>query len=134
MEKINKKQNKIKIKKYLPHNFLAEKSILSSLLVNSETIDLILQHLTIEIFYFKNHQELYRAIIFLYKKKIQIDIITLTSFLQDNGLLEKIGGLKMLIDLINQIPNILYLEEYILKNFSSQKEICFAKPLMAATH
>ena len=113
MEKINKKPNKIKIKKYLPHNFLAEKSILSSLLTNSGTIELILQHLTIEIFYFKNHQELYRAIIFLHQKKTQIDILTLTSFLQDNGLLEKIGGLKMLIDLINQIPNILYLEEYI---------------------
>jgi replicative DNA helicase len=113
MEKINKKHNKIKIKKYLPHNFLVEKSILSSLLTNSETIELILHHLTIEIFYFKNHQELYRAIIFLHQKKIQIDILTLTSFLQDNGLLEKIGGLKILIDLINQIPNILYLEEYI---------------------
>ena len=87
MEKINKKHNKIKIKKYLPHNFLVEKSILSSLLTNSETIELILQHLTIEIFYFKNHQELYRAIIFLHQKKTQIDILTLTSFLQDNGYL-----------------------------------------------
>ena len=68
MEKINKKPNKIKIKKYLPHNFLAEKSILSNLLINRETIELILQHLTIETFYFRNHQELYRAIIFLHQK------------------------------------------------------------------
>lgn len=113
MKKIPKKHNQIRIKKYLPHNFLAEKSILSSLLINSETVELILQHLTVETFYFKNHQELYRSIIFLYQKKIPIDIFTLTSFLQDNGLLEKIGGLKILIDLVNQIPNILYLEEYI---------------------
>ena len=62
MEKINKKQNKIKIKKYLPHNFLAEKSILSSLLTNSGTIELILQHLTIEIFYFKNQQCQYQSL------------------------------------------------------------------------
>jgi replicative DNA helicase len=113
MKKIPKKHNQIRIKKYLPHNFLAEKSILSSLLINNETVELILQHLTVETFYFKNHQELYRSIIFLYQKKIPIDIFTLTSFLQDNGLLEKIGGLKILIDLVNQIPNILYLEEYI---------------------
>jgi replicative DNA helicase len=113
MKKIPKKHNQIRIKKYLPHNFLAEKSILSSLLINSETVELILQHLTVETFYFKNHQELYRSIIYLYQKKIPIDIFTLTSFLQDNGLLEKIGGLKILIDLVNQIPNILYLEEYI---------------------
>jgi replicative DNA helicase len=82
-------------------------------LINEQTIELILQHLTIETFYFRNHQELYRAIIFLYEKKIPIDLITLTSFLQDNGLLEKIGGLKILIELVNQIPNMLYLEEYI---------------------
>jgi replicative DNA helicase len=113
MKKENKKREQIRIKKYLPHNFLAEKSILSNLLINEQTIELILQHLTIETFYFRNHQELYRAIIFLYEKKIPIDLITLTSFLQDNGLLEKIGGLKILIELVNQIPNMLYLEEYI---------------------
>jgi replicative DNA helicase len=28
-------------------------------------------------------------------------------------LLEKIGGIKVLIDLISQIPNLVYLEEYI---------------------
>jgi replicative DNA helicase len=113
MEKVNKKYSQTKIKKYLPHNFLAEKSILSSLLINNETAELILQHLSVETFYFKNHQELYRAIIFLYQKKIPIDILTLTSFLQDNGLLEKIGGLKIVINLVNQIPNVVYLEEYI---------------------
>ena len=30
----------------------------------------------------------------MYRKKIPIDIITLNTFLQDNGLLEKIGGNK----------------------------------------
>jgi replicative DNA helicase len=113
MEKRNKKRRQVCIKKYLPHNFLAEKSILSNLLINRQTIELILQHLTIETFYFRNHQELYRAIIFLYQKNFSIDLVTLTSFLQDNGLLEKIGGLKILIELINQIPNMLYIEEYI---------------------
>ena len=113
MEKVNKKPGLLRIKKYLPHNFLAEKVILSSLLINPEAVELILHHLTVEAFYFKNHQELYKAILFLYQKKIPIDIVTLTSFLQDNGLLEKIGGLKILTELVNQIPNVIYLEDYI---------------------
>ena len=33
--------------------------------------------------------------------------------MQDNGLLEKIGGIKVLIELINQVPNLVYLEEYV---------------------
>ena len=113
MEQFNQNNGQILIKRYLPHNFLAEKIILNCLLINSEAIELTIRTLSVEAFYFKNHQEIYKAIIFMYKKKVSIDIFTLTTFLQDNGLLEKIGGIKVLIELINQIPNLVYLEEYI---------------------
>lgn len=113
MSEFNKKTGQLQIERYLPHNFLAEKIVLSSLLINSEAIEFTIQHLTVETFYFKNHQELYKAILILYEKNKLIDIVTLTTFLQDNGLLEKIGGLKILTELINQIPNLVYLEEYI---------------------
>jgi len=113
MQKFTKQNEPIVIKNYLPHNFLAEKMILSSLLISSEAIDITLRTITIETFYFKNHQEIFKAIIFMYKNKIPIDILTLTTFLQDNGLLKKIGGIKVLIELINQIPNLVYLEEYL---------------------
>jgi replicative DNA helicase len=108
---MNKEQ--ILIERYLPHNFLAEKMILSCLFVNFEAIELTINSIPIEAFYFKNHQEIYRTIIFMYKNKLSIDILSLTTFLQENGLLQKIGGIKVLLELINQIPNLIYLEEYI---------------------
>jgi len=80
MSEFNKKTGQLQVEKYLPHNFLAEKIVLSSLLVNSETIEFTIQHLTVETFYFKNHQELYKAILVLYDKNKLIDIITLTTF------------------------------------------------------
>jgi replicative DNA helicase len=113
MQQFTKQNKPIVIKNYLPHNFLAEKMILSCLLISSEAIDITLRTISIETFYFKNHQEIFKAIIFMYKNKIPIDILTLTTFLQDNGLLKKIGGIKVLIELINQIPNLVYLEEYL---------------------
>lgn len=113
MENFNVNTEQILINKYLPHNFLAEKMILSCLLINSEAIEITVQTLTIDAFYFKNHQEIYKTIIFMYKNQIPIDILTLTTYLQDNGLLSKIGGVKVLMELINQIPNLLYLEDYI---------------------
>ena len=109
--RINKRQ--ILIEKNLPHNFLAEKMILNCLLINFEAIELTIEALPIKAFYFKNHQEIYTAIIFMYKNKLSIDILTLTTFLQENGLLQKIGGVKVLVELINQIPNLIYLEEYL---------------------
>jgi replicative DNA helicase len=98
---------------YLPHNFLAEKMILSCLLINSEITEMTFQMLPIEAFYFKNHQEIYKAILLMHRNKIHIDIVTLVNFLQENGLLNKIGGIQILIELITQIPNLIYFEEYI---------------------
>ena len=49
----------------------------------------------------------------MYTYKLSIDIITLNTFLQDNGQLEKIGGTNFLIDLLNHTPNLIYLEQYI---------------------
>jgi replicative DNA helicase len=113
MEQLNLNNEQILIDKYLPHNFLAEKMILSCLLINYEAIEITVQTLPIDAFYFKNHQEIYKAIIFMHQKQILVDALTLTTFLQDNGLLKNIGGIKVLIELITQIPNLLYLEEYI---------------------
>jgi replicative DNA helicase len=103
----------ILIQKHLPHNFLAEKMILNCLLISSESVELTLQILPIEAFYFKNHQEIYKTISFMYKNKLPIDILTVITFLQDNGLIQRIGGIQVLIELISQVPNLVYLDEYI---------------------
>lgn len=113
MQSSKKINEQIFVNKHLPHNFLAEKMILNCLLISTESIELTIQALSVDAFYFKNHQEIYQAIIFMYNNKLPIDILTLITFLQDNGILEKIGGIKVLIELISQVPNLVYLEEYI---------------------
>ena len=113
MRSSKKIDEQIIVQNHLPHNFLAEKMILNCLLINTESIEFTIKTLSIEAFYFKNHQEIYKAIIFMYKNQLPIDILTLVTFLQDNGLLEKIGGIKVLIELINQVPNLVYFEEYV---------------------
>lgn len=110
----SKSNNKhISVNQYLPHNFLAEKMVLSSLLVNPKAIEVTNQMISEDVFYFKNHQELYRTISSMTKNNLAIDVFTVLTFLQETGTLEKIGGVKVLIDLLNQIPNLDYLEEYL---------------------
>ena len=110
---MNKKDKPISIDTYLPHNFLAEKIILSTLLISTNAIEITLKRIPVEAFYFKNHQEIYKSIIFLHQSKNSVDILTLMSFLKDQGLLEEIGGMEVLTGLINQVPNLVYFEEYI---------------------
>ena len=107
------KLNQDKNKEYLPYNLLAEKIVLNNLLINSEAIEITLKILDTEAFYLKSHQEIYKAITYLYQNQTSVDLITLTSFLQDNGLLEKIGGISLLVELMNQVPNFSNLEDYI---------------------
>ena len=112
MEQANIKNNQILVSKYLPHNFLAEKIILSCLINHSDLIEQTFQTLPVSAFYFKNHQELYRALIFMHKNQISIEILTLITFLQDNGLLEQVGGVKVLIELISEPVNLIYFDDY----------------------
>ena len=113
MQNYNSKKKQIIVNKYLPHNFLAEKMILGCLLINSEAIEISLKAISSDFFYFRNHQEIYKTIVFLHQNKLPIDILTLITFLQDNGLLTKVGGVKVLIELLRQVPNLVYFEEYL---------------------
>lgn len=97
----------------LPYNFLAEKIILSCLLINSEAVEMTIKTVRVETFYFLNHQEIYKAIVEMYRKKVSINVISVNTFLKETGCLSKIGGTKVLLALANQIPNLAYLEEYI---------------------
>ena len=107
------KQEQKLTKRNLPHNFLAEQMILNCLILNSETIKLAIKLLPVDAFYFRNHQQIYKVLRFMYKNKLFIDILSLTIFLQENNLLKRIGGIKVLIELINQSSNLVYLEDYI---------------------
>ena len=113
MENFNAKTSTLSIEKYLPHNFLSEKIILGNLLINNEALDITVRTLSIDAFYFKNHQTIYQAILNLNTQKKIINITTLTNYLQEQGLLEEIGGVTILIELMNQVPNLVNLEEYL---------------------
>ena len=113
MKNFNNKIYNSPITKDLPHNFVAEKNILGSLLRRPEVIEMVVKTIRVETFYFKNHQEIYKTIIEMYKTQVPIDIFTLNKVLQEKGRLNNIGGTKVLIELVTQISDSIYLEEYI---------------------
>mmetsp|Transcript_14989 Transcript_14989/g.41518 ORF Transcript_14989/g.41518 Transcript_14989/m.41518 type:complete len:464 (-) Transcript_14989:295-1686(-) len=111
------KQNQIpnskQIAQNLPHNFVAEKMILSCILVDENAINLVRQTLKKDAFYFQNHQQLYQIFCLMQDKEFKIDTVTVMDFLQENGFVEKVGGVAVVIELTTNVPNIIYLENYI---------------------
>lgn len=113
MEYKENKMDHLLMAKYLPHNFLAEKVILGNLLASSEAIDFTIKRVNTEAFYFKSHQEVYKAIIYLSENKKVVDVITMTTFLQNEGLLDDMGGVRFLYELVNQVSCLSNMEDYI---------------------
>lgn len=96
----------------LPYNILAEKTVLSIILNNKDSINFVSQILTVEAFYLPAHQIIYRAALTININNEKIDLITITTWLQDNNLIEHIGGLKTLTILSEKTISFVNLQEY----------------------
>jgi replicative DNA helicase len=113
----DEQNNVLKLSVQLPHSFTLEKSLLSCILVHCDesfqTLEIIMEHLPIDAFYFKNHQRLYHTFISMYQQDLAIDFLTTTDYVQCHGLVKDVGGLVVLSELLKEIPTLIYLMDYI---------------------
>ena len=109
--------NTLKLNTQLPHSFTLEKTLLSCILVHCDesfqTLEIIMEHLPIEAFYFRNHQRLYETFISMYQQDLSIDFLTTSDYIQCYGLVKDVGGLVVLSELLKEIPTLIYLMDYI---------------------
>src|SRR6476619_1672518 len=94
--------------KTLPYNFLAERLVLGSILINPDVILIVSQHLTVETFYLKAHQIIYTGMLLLYAEEKSIDYVTLTTLLHDNKFVTCLKDLSKISDFFNQVVAIGY--------------------------
>jgi replicative DNA helicase len=85
-----------------PQNIEAEESILGGCLLDPDATSLIVDILTPEAFYFSAHQQIYQAILELYRQNKPTDLLTVTSWLSDQKLLIKVGGRSQLNRLVEK--------------------------------
>lgn len=113
----DKQKNLLKLPVQLPHSFTLEKTLLSCILVHCDesfqTLEIIMEHLPVDAFYFKNHQRLYQTFIAMYQEDLSIDFLTTSDYIQSYGLVKDVGGLVVLSELLKEIPTLIYLMDYI---------------------
>jgi replicative DNA helicase len=98
---------------HLPNNFLAEQAILNIILTNPIDFKIILTTLKANNFYYESHQLIFEVIKTLIENNQKVNITTVITKLQDNGLLKKIGGIQSIIKILNRYEPSGNLEEYI---------------------
>lgn len=99
-----------------PHNLEAEQSVLGSLMIDSNAVNIIIDIVKPEDFYDKKHSIIYQTMVDLYEKKEPIDFLSVSTKLKEKKLLPEAGGNSYLTDLVNAVPtasNVKYYAEIV---------------------
>lgn len=95
-----------------PQNIEAEESILGGILLDPEAISRIAETLRPEMFSLIAHQRIYKATIDLHSKNRPTDLLTVTAWLADRDLLEKVGGQGKLLQLVERTVSAVNIDQY----------------------
>lgn len=95
-----------------PQNLEAEASVLGSLLIDKDAIIKVADALVATDFYKPAHTKIYEAILNLYEHHQPIDILSVTSKLKEDNLLQEIGGSSYLSEIVNSVPTASHINHY----------------------
>lgn len=90
----------------------AEISVLGSMLLDNDAIDLVVQIIDKNSFYKKAHKELFQAIVDLYDKGHAVDLVILKEELERRSILEDVGGITYLMEIEESVPLAANVEYY----------------------
>ncbi|GAJ97214.1 MULTISPECIES: replicative DNA helicase [Geomicrobium] len=95
-----------------PQNIEAEQAVLGSIFLQEESLVSATERLRPEDFYRASHQRIFSAMVELSEKGEPVDLVTVTSELQNRQWLEEAGGVAYLTDLANAVPTASNVQHY----------------------
>ncbi|RWZ54702.1 replicative DNA helicase [Halobacillus fulvus] len=87
-----------------PHNIEAEQAVLGAIFLEPEAMSTAAEYLLPEDFYRASHQRIFEVMLTLSDKGEPIDLVTVTTALSNQKVLEEIGGVSYLSDVANSVP------------------------------
>ncbi len=96
-----------------PHSAEAERSVLGAMLQNTGALSTAVEMLTPDDFYVPAHRFIFEAAKYLADTHRAVDLITMDAELEHRGTLAGIGGAEYLIELLNFVPTVVNLKDYI---------------------
>jgi len=100
------------LEKIPPQNVEAEISVLGCLLLEKDALIKVVDILSPEDFYKKEHEDIYEAMLELFEKRQPIDLITLSNRLDEKKSLKEIGGSSYLASLANAVVSSAHVFDY----------------------
>jgi replicative DNA helicase len=100
------------IERMPPQNVEAEELILGGILLDPDAVGRVADLLKVDTFYLSAHQEIYRAALALHAQGSPTDLMCITAWLQDQGLLDKVGGQGKLAQLVDRTVSAVNVDQY----------------------
>ncbi|MBO4395391.1 MAG: replicative DNA helicase [Eubacterium sp.] len=121
------------IRRVMPHDPLAERSVLSAVMMDNDVLPDVCDTLTEDDFYDKTCQKMFQAIRELYREAKPVDPVTLSDKMNSMGVPADMRSPELIGQIVNAVPTSAYVGEYIKivrgKSYSRQI-IRFAEGLM----
>jgi replicative DNA helicase len=95
-----------------PQNIEAEESILGGILLDPNAMERVVDLLVVDAFYVPSHREIYQATLKLHLQGNPTDLMSVTVWLQDNNLLDRIGGTIKLAQLLNRTVSAVNIDRF----------------------
>lgn len=99
--------------KTLPNDVFAEQSVLGSMFLSTYALSKAVENLSSDDFYLNPHAKIFAVIKELFEKKTPIDITTVSSELRAKNLLNDIGGIEYLTEILDLVPSASNVDSYI---------------------
>ena len=96
-----------------PHAPDAERSVLGSMLIEANALELALEQLKSEDFFVPAHETIFAAMREIRASGNAVDLVTLSNELESHGMLERAGGLTYLSELMSFVPTAANVSDYI---------------------
>src|SRR5579863_6162805 len=95
-----------------PQNLDAEQAVLAALMVDRELMPVVAEIVVRADFYAPHHATIFDALHALYERGEPIDKVSVAEELRRRRLLDEVGGLDMLSQLLNAVPTTASAEYY----------------------
>ena len=99
--------------KELPHDLNAEMSVLGSMFLSKYALQKASESLSEEHFYKDANAKIFKVLSDLCEKGTPVDLTTLTAELVNKDLLNKVGNVEYLTEIVNIVPTAANIDEYI---------------------
>ncbi len=100
------------LQKVPPHSIEAEMSLLGAILIDKNAMMKVADGIDQEDFYKKSHEKIYEGMADLYSKSEPIDLLTLSTRLDEKGVLQDVGGRGYLAQLSTTVPTASNIKQY----------------------